>query len=1419
MKTMKKVLIYLLVACMLVPNLPAQAVEAKEETESTAVVENSGVNANTTEQKQITDKVEASTVDTGVNASVVRVECKSVTFIENTNGYLQLANNDSWWYYNQFPYYTVEMSDGTVYRDLNYGGFSHNGQFINAYVTTDQSYENQWGVGEHTATLYVDDKQVDFTITIVENPIENVSIDPVTIVEGTYGNMVSSMDSQNHYVEFYKYDLWRVLPNVEITLKNGSKLPNQYGSFTYMGMYYSAASIDTQSYENQWSVGTYTAEIQILGVNYSYDVSIVESPYTEIEVINIAPVVENQYGEYDGENFIYNIPDFTYRLKGANGEQLVQYFTEDWLKMTNSKDSIQVTVASDQEENPWKPGQDNYFTITYLDLELKVKVEVQAESPYEYYVDGGQVFITGCYDYSKDLVIPSILDNYPVVGLLDLGEAWRTAETVTIPDSVTVIAESAFSNCYFKLRSVTIGSGVKYLSLDMFAHCYDLESITVSENNANYSSIDGVLYNKDGTTFIAYPQAKGEMYEIPATVTNVDAMFVPAYDSIVLALAEGSTAFVMEDGVLYNHDKTRVISCDTEKDGTYVMPNSVTEIADYAFRNSRIENVTVSSNVTDIAYMAFYSCTSLTTVELPSSLKSIGDMAFGECTSLTTINMPEQLESIGERSFMYTSIGQINIPDSVQSLGDDVFTNCNSLTSVILGKGIDTIPNGAFLYNTKLTKVELKNDSVQVGASAFAGCSALKEFDFAHIQGEIGSDAFYGTGLESVTLPNGVTKIVYGFIGSEELSDIDLPESLVHIDRVSFQGTEWYQEQSENMSGTVYLEHVLIESYDTTSSQLIVREGTTAIAENALAWCDNFTEIVLPEGLRVIGASAFEGCSGIERITIPASVEYIGENVFKGCVGLQSITVDPSNPYYKSVDGVLFSKDGTRLLWCPSRIETIYEVPNSVQYISPYAFSCSRVERITIYNSTTVLEDNAIRLDWNDCWMDVTLECYENSVAHEYAKKNLINVETKEQETGWINDGNGWKYVLENGTNVKSGWQLIDGNWYYFINEYRATGWYLLGGAYYYMNPETGIMASNQWIDDTYYVNANGVMVTGWQKIGKDYYYFNANGSKATGIWIGNYYVKADGVMAVSEWIGNYYVDASGAYVATTGWFLLNGSYYYLIGGAKVANQWIGSYYLNADGVMATSQWIGNYYVDASGAYVATTGWFCLNGNYYYLSGGAKVTNQWVGAYYLNADGIMATNQWIGDYYVDATGAYLNITGWLFLEDEFYYFRGGARQKGWFASGSAWYYLDSHTGVMYANEWLNDTYYFYGDGMMATGWVEMSNGVYYYFKASGEKLVNAWVGNYYLGADGVMATNQWIGEYYVGEDGEWIPGYVAPVEPEQPEDPEPPVDPEDPEPPVDPENPDNPDNPENPDNPDNPENPEEPKEPTWGGFF
>ena len=189
--------------------------------------------------------------------------------------------------------------------------------------------------------------------------------------------------------------------------------------------------------------------------------------------------------------------------------------------------------------------------------------------------------------------------------------------SVSISESVISIGASAFRSCK-NLPNITIPYSIKSIGAGAFEDSR-LTSINVDKKNTYYSSLDGVLFDKDVNTIICYPAGKQNLnYVIPNSVTSI-----------------GAGAF----------EDSRLTSIK--------IPNSVTSIGGGAFEGSSLTSITIPNSVKDIGSMAFQVCYYLKHVTIPDSVTSINYYTFGGCTDLTSIIIPKSVTSITNNAFDY----------------------------------------------------------------------------------------------------------------------------------------------------------------------------------------------------------------------------------------------------------------------------------------------------------------------------------------------------------------------------------------------------------------------------------------------------------------------------------------------------------------------------------------------------------------------------------------------------------------------------------------------------------------------------------------------------------------------------------------------------------------------------------------------
>ncbi|WP_311378961.1 leucine-rich repeat domain-containing protein [Alloprevotella tannerae] len=222
-------------------------------------------------------------------------------------------------------------------------------------------------------------------------------------------------------------------------------------------------------------------------------------------------------------------------------------------------------------------------------------------------------------------------------------------EEIHLSKVLTKIGKEAFYACS-SLTEVTLPKKLINIGEDAFGACKALKEIKVEAGNTAFTSIDGVLFNKEKTTLLTFPFANTANYQVPVGTTKI-----------------APSAF-----------------SECNKLASIQFPNTLIEIGSEAFYKClKLENITFPSSITAVGEGALYGCEGLLQVELSKSMTIIPDNLLSKCTKLQKIKIPEGINKIAYQAFSNcSSLTQVEIPASVNNIESESFKACESLNEI-----------------------------------------------------------------------------------------------------------------------------------------------------------------------------------------------------------------------------------------------------------------------------------------------------------------------------------------------------------------------------------------------------------------------------------------------------------------------------------------------------------------------------------------------------------------------------------------------------------------------------------------------------------------------------------------------------------------------------------------------------------------
>jgi BspA type Leucine rich repeat region (6 copies)/Carboxypeptidase regulatory-like domain/Bacterial Ig-like domain len=317
-------------------------------------------------------------------------------------------------------------------------------------------------------------------------------------------------------------------------------------------------------------------------------------------------------------------------------------------------------------------------TFTVVDLSAgSVSAVTSGDYDYQLINNNTAVEITGYNGLGGSIVIPSEIDNLPTLIIGDNAFNGCTSLTaMTIPTTVSDIGSRSFYDCS-SLRSLTLPTSIIDIGDAAFSGCSLLSSVALP---SGVNSIgDSAFFNCTHLSTVA----------IPSSVDSIGyAAFAYCPALTAIDVDQNNQEYATVDGALYNKTVTELIQCPGDTTGTFVVPGGVTNIGHVAFGGcTSLTAVTIPENVSVIGSYAFLGCDGLGKVDIKGA-NSIGSYAFSGCSALVSIMIPSSTDQIGDYAFAYCkALTAIVFNGDAPSVGDYWTYECDPALTVYYHQG------------------------------------------------------------------------------------------------------------------------------------------------------------------------------------------------------------------------------------------------------------------------------------------------------------------------------------------------------------------------------------------------------------------------------------------------------------------------------------------------------------------------------------------------------------------------------------------------------------------------------------------------------------------------------------------------------------------------------------------------------------
>ena len=497
---------------------------------------------------------------------------------------------------------------------------------------------------------------------------------------------------------------------------------------------------------------------------------------------------------------------------------------------------------------------------------------------YAFDSDGSAASLT-LKKYAGDAASVTIPDGVTIVG--DSAFNGNTSLTaVVLPDSVVTIGANAFQSCT-GLTKAELSSKLEKIANYAFNNCKALKEIQIPETVTEIGI--GAFQYCAGLTELTLPeglQTIGESAFVGcsgltrlAIPDGVQSVGINAFHSInaQLCCSMGSRAaealsrvgydFYTETWKLrYTFDSDKQVNgLRAERylgsDAAVTLPEGTTLIGGSAFKDCAfITSVTLPEKLLSIGNYAFSGCMGLTEIVIPDSVTTIGSYAFSGCTGLTRVVLPAGLTAIPDWCFNNCEkLPGIAIPETVTSIGSWAFCYCSELTAITLPQGLQTLGANVFLYCENLPYVDVPDTLESAGY-----CIAS---DTTQLRCSIGSSAAYALSKKNNSFYNNGYRLCYTYA--------DRDGSVTGLVLFKYVGTEAEVRVPDGVTELLYLSFCS----NSAVTSVILPETVVKIGEKAFSECKNLTSVTITQGIVEIQSYAFLMSPKLTVIDIPDGLQ------------------------------------------------------------------------------------------------------------------------------------------------------------------------------------------------------------------------------------------------------------------------------------------------------------------------------------------------------------------------------------------------------------------------------------------------------------------------------------------------------------------------------------------------------------------